>query len=174
LHLRRVSCEAFQRDDGLLEIEGLLIDTKPTSILLPTGKEVPGGEAIHQMRVRLTVDNERKIVDASVFSEHSPYAECADIEAAYRQLIGMRIESGFTRGVKRLFRGTGGCTHISELIPPMATTYFQALWATSGFADGETATDGPATSPLGGCHALRPDGAVVRTYFPKFQKDPPK
>ena len=170
-HLRRITCEAFERDDGLIDIEGLLIDTKPTTIDLLTGKKVAPAEPIHQMRVRLTVNRECLIVDALAFSEHNPYPECADAEAAYRKLIGMRIEPGFTQEVKRLFRGTGGCTHLSEMISPLASTVFQVLWADSDFGSSEPGIGGQRSSPLGGCHALRLNGQIVRTYFPLHYKD---
>lgn len=170
VHLRRITCEAFVRDDGLIDIEGLLVDTKPEPTRL-VNKEVPAGEPIHQMRVRLTVDPERRIVDARAFSEQQPYPACAEVEAGYRRLVGMRIEPGFTRQVKRLFRGVEGCTHITELLPPMATTLFQVIWEDGEFA---AIKDDPAqrrSSPLGGCHALRLDGHIVKTYFPQHRKD---
>lgn len=164
-HLRQISCEAFERDDGLIELEGLLVDTKPTPVRLVTGKAVPPGQPIHQMRVRLGVDRDGVIREAGAYSEASPYPECAGIEAAYRQLVGMRIGPGFPQAVKRLFRGVGGCTHVTELIPPLATILFQVLWADSDFA--AATGDGPAgrPTPVGGCHGLRLDGEVARTYF---------
>lgn len=161
LHLRRITCEAFEREDGLLDVEGLLIDTKPTPLQLVTGRHIDPGSAIHQMRVRLTVNRDRWIVAASAYSESYPYSECEEAEAAYRKLVGLRVEPGFTRQVKQLFRGEAGCTHISELIPPMATTLFQVLWADSDFASSSAA----ASSPVGACHGLRLDSQVVRTYF---------
>ena len=48
LHLRRITCEAFEREDGLLDIEGLLIDTKPTPVQLVTGRSIEPGSAIHR------------------------------------------------------------------------------------------------------------------------------
>ena len=172
LHLRRISCEGYLRDDGLIEIEGLLIDTKPMPVQL-VNKEVAEGEPIHQMRVRLTIDNDRCIVDAQAFSEHTPYPACMEVEAGYRKLIGLRIEPGFTRTVKRLFGGTQGCSHMTELLPPMATTAFQMLWARTDFDTVDTEDSKQRTSPLGGCHALRLDGHIVRTYFPQHHKNPP-
>ncbi len=168
VHLRRISCEAFDREDGLIDIEGLLIDTKPTDVRLVTGKSVEAGAAIHRMSVRLTVNRERWIVDACARSEAHPYGECKDVESAYRKLVGVRIESGFTLKVKQMFRGEAGCTHITELIPPMATTLFQVLWADSEFSNNAQPM---ASSPLGACHGLRQDGHVVRTYFPDHKKD---
>jgi hypothetical protein len=168
-HLRRITCEGYVRDDGLIEVEGLLVDTKPEPIRLVT-KEVPAGEAIHQMRVRLTVDGERRIVDAQAFSEVHPYPACSEVEAGYRRLIGLRVEPGFTRQVKRLMRGVEGCTHMTELLPPMASTLFQVMWADSDFRAAAEPT-ARRSSPLGGCHALRLDGHIVKTYFPQHQKD---
>ncbi|MBS0449970.1 MAG: DUF2889 domain-containing protein [Proteobacteria bacterium] len=171
IHLRRITCEAFEREDGLLDIEALLIDTKPTPVRLVTDKSVEPGSAIHRMRVRLTVNRDRWIVEASAYSEEHPYQECEGIEAAYRRLVGLRIEPGFTRQVKRLFRGDAGCTHISELIPPMASTLFQVLWADSAFVSPDPASPGGHSSPVGACHGLRLDGQVVRTYFPASRKE---
>lgn len=171
LHLRRIECEAFVRPDGLLDIEGLLIDTKPMPLQLVT-KEVPAGEPIHRMKVRITIDRERRIVDAHATTENMPYRTCTEVEGAYRQLIGLRIEPGFTREVKRLFGGVKGCTHMTELLPPMASTAFQALWGNGGFDGVDEEGSGRRTSPLGGCHSLRLDGEIVQTYFKDHLREP--
>lgn len=172
MHLRRIYCEGFAREDGLFDIEGVLIDTKPAGLRL-LSKQIAPNAPIHQMRVRITIDRERRIVDAAAFSEEQPYRECAEVEANYRRLIGLTLDPGFTREVKRLFRGTAGCSHITELLPPMASTAFQVLWAEGGYENNVDA-EGSArrTSPLGGCHALRLDGEIVRTYFPQHAKEP--
>ena len=170
LHLRRISCEGFEREDGLIDIEGVLIDTKPVPLELAI-KQVPAGEAIHQMRVVLTIDRTRKIVEARAFTEASPYPDCGAIEAAYGQLVGLRIEPGFTQTVKRMFRGTSGCSHMTELLPPMASTAFQVLWADGGFGGADAPGSSTRTSPIGGCHALRLDGRIVKTYFPHLERD---
>jgi hypothetical protein len=47
----------------------------------------------------------------------------------------------------------------------MASTVFQVLWANQGFHGVDEAGSGQRTSPLGGCHALRVDGNIVKTYF---------
>lgn len=170
LHTRRITCEGFAREDGLIDLEGTLIDTKPIALRLVT-REVPVGEPIHKMRVRLTIDRERRILNAEVFSEETPYPDCAEVEQAYRKLIGMRIEPGFTQAVKRMFRGIAGCTHMTELIPPLASTAFQVLWANLDFGGADKEGSRQRSSPLGGCHALRLDGAIVRTYFGQYGKE---
>lgn len=164
VHLRRISCEGYERDDGLYDIVGTLIDTKPFPIDM-TEKSLAANEAIHHMTVCLTIDQERLIHDVVARTVHGPHAVCGAITESYRKLIGQRIQPGFTKTVKRLFRGDLGCTHMTELLPPMATTAFQMLWRS---ADDVTDAEQPErrNSPLGGCHALKLDGEIVRLHFP--------
>jgi hypothetical protein len=171
VHTRRITCEGFERADGLLEIEGLLVDTKPIALQLVTGP-LAAGTPIHQMRVVLVIDRHRTILQVRAATEHSPYPVCGEIAPAYAQLVGLRIEPGFTREVKRLFRGVAGCSHMTELLPPMASTAFQMLWSDGGFEGADAPGSGRRTSPLGGCHALRLDGVIVRTYFPQLKGNP--
>jgi hypothetical protein len=171
VHTRRITCEGFEREDGLFEIEGLLIDTKPIALQLVTGP-VPAGTPIHQMRVVMVIDRQRTILQVRASTEHSPYPVCGEIAPAYAQLVGLRIEPGFTRAVKRMFRSVLGCSHMTELLPPMASTAFQMLWADGGFEGVDAPGSRRRTSPLGGCHALKLDGVIVHTYFSQV-KGPP-
>ncbi|MEO8297334.1 MAG: DUF2889 domain-containing protein [Burkholderiales bacterium] len=154
VHLRRIICEGFLRDDGLYDIEGTLIDTKPDDAQLPH-RIAPANQPIHRMMVRLTIDTGMVIRDAQAFSLDAPYPDCYAAPAPYREVIGLRIGPGFTQTIKRLFRGERGCAHLTELLPPMATTAYQTLWEKKG----------DETSPIGTCHGLRVDGEVVRLYF---------
>jgi len=168
IHLRQISCVAYQRDDGLIEIEGTLVDTKPFPLTLPERGHLEPDEKIHEMTLRLTIDQEFMILDAVAATLHSPYRVCGAINPAYAQLIGTRIGPGFVLHVKRTFRGVEGCSHMTELLPAMATTAFQAVWSDAAKFNPENLDTG--YSPLNGCHALRLDGEVVKLYFPnKYQ-----
>jgi hypothetical protein len=169
-HTRTITCEGFEREDGLLEIEGLLVDSRPTPLTMPT-KSLAAGEAIHQMRAVMVIDRQRTILQLRVVTEHSPYPVCGDIAPSYEQLVGLRIEPGFTQAMKQLFRGPLGCSHITELLPRMAATVFQMLWADGPDMEGGQG-GGKRMSPIGGCHALTRDGQVVRTYFPRLAGEP--
>lgn len=164
VHQRRITCNGYLRDDGLWDIEGRLIDTQPQPLMLATGP-LAAGEAIHEMLVCLTVDRELLIHDAWARTLHAPYPPCADINPSYRQLIGLRIAPGFTQRVKRMFRATLGCSHLTEMLPPLATTAFQVLWS-----DRANHGERGGSSPVGGCHALRSDGEIVRLYYPEFHR----
>jgi hypothetical protein len=164
LHSRTITCEAFLRDDGLIDIEGVLKDTKPRPLRLPS-KTVAAGEPIHLMRVCMTINPSREIVGVRASSEAHPYDECAEVEPNYQRLLGMKIDRGFSKAVKTLFASTKGCTHMTELLPPIATTAFQVIWSEDGWRGVDEADSAHRTSPINGCHALRVDSHVVQTYF---------
>lgn len=152
------------REDGLIDIEGVLVDTKPRPFEIAT-KTVEADNPIHLMRLCLTINTAREILGIRASSEQTPYNECREVELQYQRLIGLRIDSGFTRTVKQMFAGTQGCTHMTELLPTIATTAFQAIWSENGWQGVSPAGNPKRKSPINGCHALRADGHVVRTYF---------
>ena len=52
---------------------------------------------------------------------------CGDIAPDFKKLIGLRIGGGFHRAVRERLGGVHGCTHIVELLGPVATTAFQTV-----------------------------------------------
>ena len=46
----------------------------------------------------------------------------------FQRLVGLRIKSGWTQKVKELLGGVEGCTHLVELLGPVATTAFQTIY----------------------------------------------
>ena len=170
VHLRTIHCEGFERDDGLVDIEGTLTDTKPNDLQLRT-KPVPAGQPIHLMKLCLTIDRERLIHAVTFQTLAAPYGVCSEIGPRYQQLVGLRIEPGFNLAVKRLFKGVLGCTHMTELLPVMATTAYQILWSRAD-EDPQAKAQGGQTqsSALNGCHALSFDGEVVKRFFPQWAK----
>jgi hypothetical protein len=165
IHTRRIVCEGYERDDGLLDIEGTLTDTKPVPIQM-VEKALDANQPIHRMTVRLTIDRDRLIRGATATTHDGPYTVCGDITASSGQLVGLRIEPGFTKTIKRMFRGTLGCSHMTELLPPMATVAYQMLWSKpNSFEGADHDKTALRSSPLGGCHALKLDGQVVKLHF---------
>jgi hypothetical protein len=173
LHTRTITCEAFSRDDDLIDIEGTLTDIKHQPFTLPERGVVLPGEALHEMKFVITIDRDYVIRDAKTITLQSPYKICNAINDKYKEIIGLRIESGFTRKIKKLFKGIDGCAHLTEMLPTMATIAFQVVWSTkekqnSGNESEVDAVNRP--TPFGGCHALRYDGEVVKQYFPQHFK----
>ena len=63
LHSRTIEIRGFRRADGLYDIEGRLVDTKPHDFKLAAGIR-KAGEPIHSMWLRITIDRNLVIVDA--------------------------------------------------------------------------------------------------------------
>ncbi len=173
IHTRRIDCLAYERSDGLLDIEGHLVDSKPFDLFLSERGALAPGEPIHEMILCLTVDRGLTIRDVRAETRHAPYGVCGAIGDTYRQLIGIQIGTGFVRQAKTLFRGVAGCSHLTELLSPIATTAYQALWGDpmAEGKDGRFAASLKTPSPVDGCHALRRDGEIVRSNPSRFRHE---
>ncbi len=166
LHTRQVTCTGYLRDDGLIELEGRLLDTKPSD-LVDVYRYVRAGEPLHQMRVIMLVDGDFVIRKVSAVTEAAPTPECPGIASAYAALEGLRIGPGFTQQVRARMGGAQGCTHLTELLGPMATTLYQSSMPLQVEAMRQRAIAEPGYEPpkpfvIGGCHAYRVDGEPAR------------
>ncbi len=188
LHTRRVVCQGFFRDDGLWDIEGRITDEKTYEHANEWRGTLKPGDFVHDMSIRLTVDHKFTIVDVEAVTDKSPYRMCGDITPDFKKLIGLRIGGGFHRAVRERLGGVHGCTHIVELLGPVATTAFQTVSsgkarelnrahrAKSGDAkprEPEIAGK-PRRKPyvIDTCHAWAADGAVVKRWAPDFYTGP--
>ncbi|CAG9248770.1 DUF2889 domain-containing protein [Paraburkholderia caribensis] len=158
LHTRHIVCSGYERSDGLFDIEARLTDIKAdTADLLY--KQVPAGEPLHDLRITLTIDATGLIRRANASTDTGPSPYCAQINAAYESLAGVRIAAGFRQQVKERVGGKHGCTHLTELLGPLATTALQTLMGTR---PGGGDADAHLAQMTDTCHAWRADGEVVR------------
>ncbi|MEO7402073.1 MAG: DUF2889 domain-containing protein, partial [Burkholderiales bacterium] len=128
LHLRKIDLRGYRRSDGLYDIEARMTDTKTHAFKRPAyDSPVPAGEALHDMWVRLVVDDEFLVHDVIAATDVSPFPVCREAVDALTSLKGLRIGAGFQRAVRERLSGAKGCTHLMELLVPLATTAFQTL-----------------------------------------------
>ena len=80
------------------------------------------------MQVRITIDFSLTIRDAEAVTLSGPYRICPKGADNIKGLIGLTIGPGWKRKVQQAIGGPKGCTHITELMGPMATTAFQTLY----------------------------------------------
>lgn len=165
LHNRDVTCRGYRREDGLWDIEGHLVDTKTYSFPNRHRGEVRSGEPVHEMWIRLTIDEDMVIHEAEASIEFGPYAVCPDIVDRFRRLEGLRIGAGWTRAVGQRVGGVNGCTHLVELLRPIATTAFQTLVAARSKRP-QNPNERPAW--LDTCHAHASNSVVVKERWPQF------
>lgn len=173
IHQRRISFDGFRRDDGLWDIDCTLTDVKGIPAPLHERGVVPPGEPIHEMRVRLTLDDGFTIRDAHAAMTYVPFGEChRAAEAPLRALVGLTIGRGWRKAINEAMGGTAGCTHLRELVFNAATAAFQMI---PHYHDSEAGTRRPShpigsTPPfyMGQCMSWAFDGPVVARVAPQF------
>ncbi len=170
VHTRQVQCLGFERDDGLWDIEGRMTDIKTYDMSnVDRGGMIPAGEALHDMAIRLTIDLDFRIHLVEAVIDYSPFKLCPSIADQFQQLKGKSIGPGWTRMTKELFSGTRGCTHLMELLGPIATTAIQATHLARSRAAQDSGTNSKPVM-LNTCHALADSGDVVRRLWPEHYR----
>ncbi len=170
LHTRVITCKGYKREDGLYDIEGHMVDTK--SFDFPNqhrGGVIRKGEALHDMWARITIDKQLNIIDAEACIDYAPYNYCHSITDVFKSLIGVQIARGWRKQTQLLMGGIKGCTHLTELLGPMATTAYQTL-STEIFGKQEE-TSYPKQL-LNSCHSLAETSPVIKEFWPQAYKAP--
>ncbi|MET0335002.1 MAG: DUF2889 domain-containing protein [Rhizobacter sp.] len=166
-HTRRIDVQVFARGNGLWEVDAVITDVKTRDTELADAIR-HAGEPIHDMLLRLVVDEQFNILEAGSETRGMPYpGACSEHGDAYARLAGLNLMRGFRYAVYERLGGVAGCTHLTELAQTLPTAVVQA------FAGDviNTRGDGPdAKQPfqLDRCHALRTDGPTVRVHYPRW------
>jgi hypothetical protein len=128
-HLRDITLRGYQRRDGRFDIEAHIRDTKTLGLSnLDRGGWIDPGEPLHDMWLRITIDEEMTIQACEAVTEHGPFALCREGAQHFDRLVGLTIKPGFLREANARVGGIDGCTHLRELLQQVATTAFQTLW----------------------------------------------
>jgi hypothetical protein len=186
LHTRRVTCQGFFREDGLWDIEGRITDEKTYGHSNEWRGPLEAGDFVHDMSIRLTLDHRFTIVDVEAVTDKSPYQVCGNVAPDFKKLIGLRVGGGFHRAVRERLGGVHGCTHIVELLGPVATTAFQTVGSGKarelalahrnkiGKPPKPVDPNAPRQKPyvIDNCYAWAADGPVVRRWAPHFYTGP--
>ena len=171
LHTRTIQCRGYQRDDGLWDVEGEIVDTKTYAFDNKDRGRVAAGEAVHHMRVRLTIDDGMVVRAAEAVTEASPFAMCGDIAPAYGALVGLAVAPGWRKEVLKRLAGAKGCTHVTDLlIGPLAVTAYQTI--VPARRRPRTAATAKKRPPLiDSCHALARTSPVVKREWPDYYEE---
>ena len=128
VHKRQINCNGFVRADGLYDIEAELTDHKTYDFPSDFRGTVTPDLAVHHMVLRITIDRDRVIQHAEAITITGPYAICPTANAVFDNLVGLQIGPGWRRKVQAAIGGRHGCTHITELLGPVATMAYQTLY----------------------------------------------
>lgn len=181
MHARRIHLDGFMRDDGLMDVEAHLVDTKPYAFETIDRGVITPGTPLHEMRVRITVDAGMTIVAAEAVTEHGPFFTCGGGAASFSKLVGLTIKAGFLRAANAPLAGVQGCAHIREMLQQIATVALQTIWPVRSRQEDAAAAQGRAGDVaadmsqadgsarlINTCHAYSSAGVVVRRRWPKL------
>ena len=170
-HRRQIDVQVFARGNGLWEVDAHLSDTKTRDLQMADGIR-PAGTPVHDMLLRLVVNEQFDVLEAGSHTEWMPYPGlCSEHGDAYGQLVGMNLMRGFHKQLREALGGSRACTHITELAQVLPTAVMQAF---AGLVV-DTRGDSPGASrpfQLDRCHALRSDGEAVRRHYPRWYRTP--
>lgn len=171
-HVRRIECRGFRRADGLWDIEAHMVDTRAVETDHSWGGRIAAGEAVHDMWVRLTLDDGLLVHDVEAVIDRNPYPPCPQAAPSLAVLKGHRIAPGWSLLVRKLLGGAKSCTHLVELLMPIATTAYQTM-APERRAH-ELAAGAPAARPgkIDSCYAYSAQREVVARFWPEFYEGP--
>lgn len=161
-HTRQVTFKGYKRVDGLWDIEGEMSDRKSHEFEIPLERTWQPDEAIHHMRIRLTLDDQLVVKDIAVSMDSIPHAECPKAQDPMKKMIGSSILSGWRKSIDLNLGGVHGCTHLRELLYTMATAAIQTIPASFEVPEGRPPMH------LGKCLAWRFDGEAVKMHHPEF------
>jgi Protein of unknown function (DUF2889) len=169
LHDRHYEFRGFRRKDGLWDIEGRMTDTKTYDFPNLHRGTIRAGAPVHDMLIRLTLDDNFIIRGIEAVTDASPFAICPAITDSFSVIKGLKLGIGWRRQLSERLGGVKGCTHHAEMLAAMATVAYQTMWKYVS-ADMTQSEPGAARRPgvIDSCHAFASDGEIVRTRWPQF------
>lgn len=169
-HTRNIHMESFRRSDGLWDIEATLTDVRDYPSLGVERGQIAPGEAVHDIRVCLTIDNDLVVKNATASMHTHPYHTCPAALPSLAKLVGGTLARGWRKHVEAHLGMEKGCSHIREMLQQMATTAYQTVpvWWAQQNGDIILTRDGKPPQHLGQCKAWAFDGPVVARIYPEF------
>lgn len=168
-HRRQIDVQVFSRGDGLWEVDAALTDVKTREVTM-TGGPRADGTPLHEMLLRLVVNERLDIVEAGSETRWMPYTgHCQDHGDAYGRLVGLNLLADFRKAMRQRIGGVLGCTHITELAQVLPTAVVQAFAGEVIDTRGQS-EDAAKPFQIDRCHALRSDGEVVRQHYPRWYR----
>jgi len=167
-HIRTITLNGYQRDDGWVDVEAHLLDQKTYSFDSDLRGHVEALTPLHDMWLRLTIDESMSVREVAASIDASPHAICPAIVASFQKLKGEKVKAGWNQRVRQLFGGIAGCTHLMELLGPLATVAYQTIGATHAQARVNLNHD-PQRLPqrINSCHAFAQNGPIVKMRWPQ-------
>lgn len=171
VHHRQIDLRFFSRPDGLYEVEGALLDRKTHAFRRQLAdEELPAGEPLHDIVVNLVVDEHLRIHQATARMQATPFDVCRRAETTLQPLIGLTMSGGWNRRVRELLGRKASCTHIVELLGPMATAAYQGLAPLRLARINDPVNETQRQAKVDSCLAYAAEGPVVALLWPHLHR----
>ena len=171
IHTRNIRFEGFRRSDGLFEIVGQLADRKPFEFAPPSGpRVVPANEPIHDIGVCVVFDVDMVIHAVTTTMRAYPYRDCSGGGESLQALVGLRIGAGWSGEVRKRLPTGETCTHLREILIPLATAAIQAVnpLRSQSLLDAIDANGKP--QKVDSCYAYGASRELVLQRWPAFHR----
>ncbi len=165
VYFRHIDYTGFRREGVLWDIEGHLKDLRTSDFpCVDRGGFIRAGEPFHEMRLRLTVDDDLKIHGIEAVVENAPFKACPCAELIFQKVVGLEIRSGFIREVRSRIPVKAGCTHLFDLLIGTAAAAFQTVGQVRYFKYHQ----GVKPDMIDTCLAWDSAGEAVRREWPMY------
>lgn len=173
LHTRTVTFRGYYRDDGLFEIEADLTDVKTHGLKLPDQSALLPGLPIHDLSIRVALDDDMTVREISTSMASTPFPECQKAVDPLQKMVGCTMGPGWRKAIETNLGDIKSCTHLRELLYNMATAAYQTIPSYRKHqrqVAGEPLLEDSDQPPyhLGKCMAWDFNSPVVKRYEPKF------
>jgi hypothetical protein len=98
-----------------------------------------------------------------------PYATCIGGGDTLQALVGLRMTAGWNSEVRKRLPACDTCTHIRELLGPLASTAYQTLTVRRINQFDTRDTEG-RPNKIDSCHAYSASRDLVRQHWPEYAR----
>jgi hypothetical protein len=171
IHHRQIDLRFYRRRDGRFEVEGRLVDTKRHAFRRQlAADDTPPNVPVHDIVVRLVLDESLLVHEAQAFMHATPFDVCSGAANTLAPLKGLRIGAGWNKRVRELLSGAASCTHIVELLGPMATTAIQGLAPQRMARINDPGNEAQRRAKVDSCYAYAAEREVVARLWPHLHR----
>jgi hypothetical protein len=167
LQSRRIEMNGFRRSDGMFEVEAYLTDIRAKDFEIEYGRRVEAGQPLHDMAIRLVIDSSLTIIDVEASIDSSPFTVCHDASSTLKTIKGLRIGPGWSAMIRERLSGARGCTHLRELLGPLATVAIQSLYEVRQ-AQPEPVDAAGKPRKVNSCFAYAQNREIVMKRWPEY------
>jgi hypothetical protein len=170
LHHRQIDMRVYKRSDGLFEASAHLTDTKSRDFKPHAGDHTfRTGSPIHDMGVTLIFDIDMTVRSVETFMASHPYVSCPGGGDSLNALIGVRIGAGWNSKVRAMLPNCDTCTHLKELLTPLATAAIQGMVGLRTSSLEHRDSDGKP-SKIDSCYGYSATRELVKIHWPEYYR----